>query len=814
MAKAFPRLSLLVEEDPLPHLTASNGIAVLPSSASHGAFVAVAAHGVTSAASVAGTFDLGRPRTSSCPPIFTLHVYTLGTSSVQATGAASNATPQAPEMMLVHTIPILHDDVRCTHSLSTAQHGMVSKAAGGSQCTAPASGSAETVTLAETAWTGALFFSPRSTETVSPTAPSPSEVQQIAWVGLTVLAVMTRQRQLLLVRSGLAENVSSSSSEGEADAQFAAREEPHGSNQDASAVCALFARVEDFCAVTISDKSASGGEGSSSASVIIVAGLTCVSGVVCCDVAANTTQKVASLQPPQATPPPLLKEHKWNIGPFNHVAATALADSKVCICATSLSGSVEVYTWAVSHAGRGAVPVCVHRVLMAPGHFFYGIAVSAVAVSGHETTKQATQGISFWVVGGESTVTRSGRTALSDDAAASASSLPALRGPDGCVLEVSQTTQCPGRHQRDKVWHETTSTVNAAPRTWNSLWVSLSNGSPPTADVVARHAAVPRAAESVPSENALSAYEVVSCLRLRAPYFLQTPRIDVSAEDANSACCMPGCALASRYVLLVHTSAKRASGTDDASLSTSTSSSRCADNQEVRWSSAVLSLGNAADAGALDWLAAASSKAGTPPLFSIASVAPAHMAAGEHRDLGTILSQDVHDLILFTPHRLLQLRVSHRCDSAGERLDRLEINVQGTYDVDQPQRIVGVAPLLSPKAPAPLLIFYGSASQIVANGDVDGEDRRSLYGQPMRKPTWAMIADVRASLLRRLTTWSSLATAEAMPQRSSDAHTHRRETELLEAVQAMVEAEGARLRRHVDDRMDRLEVMLQRLLPP
>ncbi|KAG5468793.1 hypothetical protein CUR178_01629 [Leishmania enriettii] len=811
MAKAFPRLSLIVEEDPLPHLTASNGIAVLPSSASHGAFVAVAAHGGASAAPGAGTFDLARPLTPSCSTIFTLLVYTLGTSSVQATGAASNVTPQAPEMMLVHTIPILYDDVRCAHSLSTAQQGVTSKAAGGSQCTVPASGSAETVTLAETAWTGALFLSPRSAETVPPTVPSLSEVQQIAWVGLTVLAVKTRQRQLLLVRSGLTENVSSSSSEDDANAQFAAREEPHGSNEGASAVHALFARVEDFCAVTISGKGASGGEESSSVSVIIVAGLTRVSGVVCCDVAANPTQKEASLQ---ATPLPLLKEHQWNIGPFNHVAATALADSKVCVCATSLSGSVEVYTWAVSHAGRGAVPVCVHRVLMAPGHFFYGIAVSAVALSKHETTKQATQGISFWVVGGECTVTHSGRTALSDDAAASASSLPPLRGPDGCMLQVSPTTQCPGRHQRDKVSHETTSTTNAAPRTWNSLWAALSNGSPPTADVVALHAAVPQAAESVPSDNALSAYEIVSCLRLRAPCFLQTQRRDASADYANSACCMPGCALASRYVLLVHTSEKRASGTDGASLHTSTSSSRCADNQEVAWSSAVLSLGNAAGAAALDWLAAASSKAGTLPLFSIASVAPAHMAAGEHRERGTILLQDMHDLILFTPHRLLQLRVSHRCDSAGERLDRLEISVQGTYDVDRPQRIVGVAPLLSPKAPAPLLIFYGSASQIVANGDVGGEDRQSLYGQPMRKPTWAMIADVRASILRRLAPWSSLATTEAMPQRSSDAHTHRRETELLETLQAMVEAEGARLQRHLDDRMDRLEVLLQRLLPP
>ncbi|KAG5468381.1 hypothetical protein LSCM1_02361 [Leishmania martiniquensis] len=811
MEKAFPRLSLLVEEDPLPHLYASNGIAVLPSTTSHGSFVAVATHGKPSAAAAPGAFDVARYPTSSFSPIISLDVYSLDASSLRPTGTASSATAQAPEMMLVHTIPVFYDDVRCAHSPDTAQRGVVSKINGRSPSTAPATVPAKTTTSTETVGKGAPFFSPQSADMVPPTAPSSLEVQQIAWVGLTALAVKTRQRQLLLVRSGLTKAASSSSSEGEDDAPFAMREKLRGSHQELSAVCTSFARVEDFCVASVTDKSASGVAESWPVSVIIVAGLNCVRGVVCSDAAANRMPKVA---PRQANPSPLWKEHKWTIGPFSHVAATPLADSDVCICATSLSGSVEVYSWRVCRDGGDAVPVCVHQVLMAPDHFFYGVSVSAAMASAHDTVRQTTRGISFWVVGGESTGTRGSRTARGGNGEAHASTLPALRGPDGCVLQVTpqKAAQSSGEHQRDTVSHEAARTVSGVPRILNSLWATSSNGSLPVADVITQNAVVSGAAGSAPWETARSAFEVASCLRLGAPCFLQAQRRGMSKNGDDSARAMPEGALASRYILLIYASANRASGTDGVSSSMSVLSSECSDNQTVGWGSVILSLDNADVAAALDWMAAAPSEAGVPPLFGMASVAPAHMAVGEHRDRSATPLQGTHELLLFTPHRILQLRVSHHRDSADGRISRPVLHVHGTYGVDGPKRIVGVVPLLSLKAPAPLLIFFGSASRVVASGNAGGENARSVYGQPTRTSTWAIVADVRASLLRQLTPWISLATVEAAPERSTNAHAHHREAKRLDTVQELIHAESVRLQRHFDGRMDRLEAMLHDLL--
>ncbi|CAG9582211.1 conserved hypothetical protein [Leishmania major strain Friedlin] len=723
---------------------------------------------------------------------------------------------QAPDMMLVHTVPIFDNDLRCTHSRDPTRSQMVGKRTADSQCTSPATDAAETGVLMEAAWTGKHSLLPPSTGTVQSTTSSLVEVEQVAWVGLRFLAVKTRQRQLLLVRSGLTESSSSPSSEGDDDAQCAALEGPDGRHRDSSAVCASFARVTDFCTASTAGRRTSARTECSPVSVMIVAGLKRVTGVVCCGgagQAADPARKAASPQPSQVNRQPLLKEHTWNIGPFNRVAATARDDVQVYICATSLRGSVEVYAWTVHSTGEDAVPVCVHQVLMSPGHFFYGIAVAAAVAPARETAKQAVQDVSFWVMGGEFAVAQDGRTALSCDAEGTNSALPALRGLDGRVIRVnSKSPERAGKNPSSGASHASLAAGNAAPRTLNSLWVAPSNGSAQASDGIAQHTAVSGGADPAVWGAALSELEAVSSLRIEAPCFLPRERRGALKDDGAYVHTRSGCALTRRYALLVHASAKHASSTNEGALSMPASSPRCVDDaQTVAWSSAVMSLDSADGAAALDWLAGAPTEAGTPPPFGLASVAPTLATDGERRGSSTTVVQHMHGLILFTPRRILQFGVSHRREPTGDSITWLGFEVNGTYEVHRPQRIVGLAPLLSPKAPAPLLFFYGSASSIRTNGGGSGEDTRSLYGQQRRKSTWADVVDIQASLLHRLTTWSSPATAKATLLSSSDVQTHLCESELFEKVQAIVQAEGARIQRHLDDRMDRLEAILQRL---
>nr|CAJ2472199.1 unnamed protein product [Leishmania braziliensis] len=714
-------------------------------------------------------------------------------------------------MMLLHTIPLFNNDLRCTHSRGSARQHMASKRMDDSQCISPATDSAETGTSAEAAWMGTHFFSPRLTKTVPPTASSLLEVEKIAWVGLRFLAVKTRQRQLLLVRSGLTERMSSSNSECDDDSQLATLAETHGGQRDANAVCVSFARVADFCTTTTATKRGNVGKESSPVSVMIVAGLQRVTGVVCCcsaAPAANPAQKLAQPQPSQ------VKEHTWNIGPFNHVASTSLTDSQVYICATSPSGNVEVYTWTVDSAGEDAAPVCVHQVLMALGHSFYGIAVTSAVVPEHETATPATQDISFWVMGGESAVTHTDRTVLGGDAEAETSTLPALRGLHGRVLQVeSQTSQSSGKNQSSNGSHAAAPAFNSAPRTLNSLWAASSSGSPQTAEEAIQGATVSSATAPALAATPPTVFEAVSSLRMQEPCFLPSQRRGALQNGVDSAHPRPCCELTRRYALLVRASATRVIVTDRGSPAISASSPGCVnDEQKVSWSSAVLSLDNADSAAALDWLAEASSEAGTPPSFSIASVAPAHVMEAKRQASSTTIQQHMHSLNIFTPHRILQLSVSHQRDSTDDSIKQLRFEVQGTYDVNRPQRIIGIAPLFSPKAPAPLLLFYGLASRIVTNSDGSDEDTRSVYGQQTRKSTWAVVADVQASLLHELAPWSSSVKAEVTPKRSIDVQEHHCEAELFGKIQAIVQAEGTRLQRHLDERMNRLEAMLQRLL--
>ncbi|KAG5494066.1 hypothetical protein JKF63_01900 [Porcisia hertigi] len=809
MAKAIPRVSVQVEEDPRTHRAASNVIAVLPSSSSHGTFVAVASNGV---APVAGAFSVERPTTSGSSPIVSIAVYMMGTASPSMAEASSIVNMKSPDMMLLHTVSLCSDDLRRTPSPHAARTQMVNNSTRGPECMPRATSPPEPGTLTGAVWAGKNFFSPRVSETAPPTEPSPAEVEQMVWVGLEFLALKMWRGQLLLVRSGLTESVSPSGSDDDDNTQLDAFEELHGNHRDTSAVCTSFARVADFCSTTTSGGSANMEKGSSPMSLMIVAEQSHVTGVVCCNTAAmvsDRAQKAGSRHSRLTKQQPLLKKHTWNIGPFNHVAATPLANPKVCICGTSLSGSVEVYVWAVEGAGGEAVPLCVHQVLMGRGHFFYRIAVAVAAVSPNETANQAPRDISFWVVGSESAVIQNVQEECNCDAEAKTSTLPALRGLDGRVLEVNpKDSQVSRGHQSSNAPHVPAPVINAAPRTLNALWEAQSNRTPQTAGGVSKHAAVSSAADQTLLED------VYSLRVTEAPCFL-LPQKDVLLKvDVDPTDTMPDCKLTHRYALLVHVSAKCVRGSEEDTLRPSNDSAleSVAAEEKVACSSAILSLDNTDGASALGWLAAVSSEGGTSPLFSVSHDAPKDVSdEARQASIATVVSS-MHYLTFSTPHRILQLCVSHRRDPADDSVKQLRFKVHGTFEISRPQRIVGIAPLVSPGATPQLLLLYGSASSAMGNNDHRSKDAQNVYGRSTRKSTWMVVENLHASILHKLTPWDPLVMAGTKSKGCSDEKKQLCEAELVEKIHAIVEAEGARIQGHLDSRMNRLEAMLERLL--
>ncbi|KAK7196256.1 hypothetical protein NESM_000561300 [Novymonas esmeraldas] len=774
MAKSLPRLSALAEAYPPPYHPPPNSMAVLPPSASQGAFTAIALQTLSPAGQ----------------PIVSINIYALSCPPFHEARAASpSADARAPDMMLLHTVPLRAADL-CNTRTAGASRQRTTPAEDGTQA-------------------GADIEAPCSHGAASPlttTTESNLTVEEVAWVGPELLAVKTRARQLLLLRSGLSSGTAQSSEEEEEpeeeeeEARLLGVPEPlrrSSREEERNSLCALYERVSDFCTVTVA--TAASDSTRPPVSVLIVAGLQWVTGVVVGESvgrdAAAAAAAVAAAAIPKASQPrpfqqqrrrhPWVREHTWKIGAVKQLAAAPASEvaQQVCFCATSHDGSVEVYTWVVDHGERVPPPVCVHRVLLGPGHVFCGVAAVEAAAA-------ATTPLSFWVLGGESAAAvQRAAVATADSNDAGPSLLPTLRGPDGRVLEVH--ARATDELKERQITGGAAAAATATPRVLNSLWMTASTNRGPT---MADPAAV---------APALSVLETVPSLRLCWPSFLSTQTRDACDGSAGLGDVPSGAGLVRRYALLLSTAA--------APPTCAQTIGRCA---TAPWCSAVLSLdavGSPA-ADALDWLAAASPKSGAaPPLRLVAATVSESPHSGECTgDREPPAPQREFELVLSTPSRIVQLRIQRR----GSR--DLECRVLGTHALEQPQRLLGVVPLSSASHPAPLLLtLHGSTTSacVAAGGgdDVHGEGDRPVRGHHTRPPEWVLVGDVKATVLRELAPWSSPAAPRGTGTPARDA-----EAALLEKVHALVEAEGARIRRHVDERMDQLELMLQRLLrsPP
>lgn len=756
MAKALPRLAVLLEEGSRPPRAAPNVVAVLPATASHGAFVAVASQAVQRPAPL-GRDDVFASAPAGLSALIQLHMYAFASPS-RAQGEAT----QAPEMMLLHSVDIYEDDLQrlATHD-AVRRPASASSATGTATTKAAAPAAAEAEALVGTAWVGPHFTGAAAARASDASPPAITTVEAVAWVGLEFVAVKTGQRQLLLVSSGLrprsgAAASSSEDDDGDEDDEMAAVQAGlHGKR----AVRTGFARVQDFCTAATTASLASGAR---AASVLVVAGLQRLTGVVCGG-GGGSTSSLGAASPVKERAPPPVTEHAWKLGPFQHVAVSAAAGppSGVVLCAASAGGSVEVYTWCVGVAHRATPPVCVHQVLMTAGvHVFYGVAVSAAVTSNrHE--------ICFWVLGGE-------RADVGDAEAAGGpgeggdggAGLPVLRGIDGHVLQVQPASPSAAKPTRGGAPGDELASAAAGPRVLNALWSPASSST-----------ATPTGNLALPAQSVLQASP---SFRLGVPPFL-------CATDHGEATAAPrGQLLRTRFVLVV-----RSTG----------------EGLRPHWSSAVLPLQSPNCTAALAWL-------GATPSSAAAGVPPWTLLNGA-------VTRDEHELTLRTAGRVLRLGVRHTASLAAAETDwSLEVRVQGTHEVTDGHRLVGLATVPGCGEATPLLLLHGAATPVPTTEPRDKSDAvSSVYGQPLHKSSWALATDLRAVLVNQLQPWTPVRkSSDASPPRSSDGGgvsgglaAPLSEGDVLAKVEALVAAEGARLQRHLDERLNRLEALLQRL---
>lgn len=830
--KSLPRLSVAMEDNPL-HETASNVVAVLPAStsSSRGTYVAVAAHlshqaaspikdDINSKSGSGGALrmaDVFQTHQRSVPP------YSRGATAAPEVGGAStavhapilqlclfilnvpqrsqfgSATSLAPDMMLIHTVTLTCEDLR----LGPPQQQQFSQSL---------SPSTTTELEAETKKRKRgpdLSIGVSSNATLSPEA---AVVEQVAWVGVHFLAIKTRKRQLLLVRSGLVESVGDSSSD---EPSSNAGE---GTDSLSSPVCRAFHRVADFCAVTFSRFSSD----CVGASALLVAGTQHVSAVVVGDGGGSVDGDAPAQQSLTTRAAVSMREQTWKIGPFSSIRAAATARTaspvEVYFCGTSATHSIEVYGWSPNDA---APPVCVHHVLMTPGHFFYGVSVTVSAAP----TESQGNAMDFWVVGAASTDnkevegTRSGSgdgataglvNETADEGALSRpASLPLLRGLDGNYFQVELSqSKSPGKGVEEAQNAPLPSTEH---RTLNSVWQSCSrrHGRSGSGDemhhfsdpVVVHAGGASSASSAATATTSLDHLESVVSLRIGAPRFLASS----SHPSSGSTSSQPS--PTHRYLLHLHAVVESGADERQAMERASVHTARHS------WRSEVLSLDTAECSAALCWLAEdVDDAAARPPSWKLDPTVISIESPNAGIDASAGASRSVrHELILHTARRVLGLYVERSSSQASMTATASGLYVRGTHALSPSERVIGVRPLQSfttgPPRPFFLLLFSGQGQTLA---DHDGAEEQqphkklTVYGQAKAKTIWTTVKNVEASLLLSLTPWND----STVGTRNSSGGG----AELMAAVKAMVEAEGTRLQRHFDARMDRLDALLGQLI--
>lgn len=227
----------------------------------------------------------------------------------------------------------------------------------------------------------------------------------------------------------------------------------------------------------------------------------------------------------------------------------------------------------------------------------------------------------------------------------------------------------------------------------------------------------------------------------------------------------------------------------------------------------MLSLDTAECSAALCWLAEdVDDAAARPPSWKLDPTVISIESPNAGIDASAGASRSVrHELILHTARRVLGLYVERSSSQASMTATVSGLYVRGTHALSPSERVVGVRPLQSfttgPPRPFFLLLFSGQGQTLA---DHDGAEEQqphkklTVYGQAKAKTIWTTVKNVEASLLLSLTPWND----STVGTRNSSGGG----AELMAAVKAMVEAEGTRLQRHFDARMDRLDALLGQLI--
>ncbi|KPA82425.1 hypothetical protein ABB37_03496 [Leptomonas pyrrhocoris] len=789
---SLSRLSVVTEERSL-HETAPNVVALLPVStrSPSSTYVAVAAHPDSDGSSpAAGCRGAGGGGALEGADLLSLHKSTLQdlinnvkAPTLRAVNAVHRPVLQlclynlnlsygtrskdlaalAPDMMLIQTVDLTCEDLRLAPSQQAALKAEEKRESG----------------------SPAAVLSPEAVV-----------VEQLAWVGVRFVALKTRQRQLLLVQTGLSTRIGDASADDVSsdEEEWAAAVDP----PTASPVRRVFRYIADFCSATLSTPP----QPSVETSVLIVAETQHVSAVVCETVSDTTARSPVSL-----------REYTWKVGPFNHISAAPAPSARdpaaLCLCGSAASNSIEVYKWSLNSV---APPVCVHHVLLTAGHFFYGASVTA-----HDGVPLQGRSIDFWVVGAaavdlghpSSTVAVNGGAMLPTLFESSPAPLPSLRGLDGHYFQVEPSAPAPQKEPRELPNLPMPSTEH---RTLNSVWQGSpvprgqrkSDGEPHDTQLSSP------AGCAAASTTSLTQLEAMVSLRISAPHFL--PPGSRRRSDGTAQSPAPSTVAMQRYLLHIHCPVHTCSEEKDATCCSETDPPTA--TSRPGWSSKLLSLDTAECAAALRWLAedddAAEQRRTEEDVPSWKLDPAASLVQFPSGSTNAATAALTHELTLHTARRVLKLSVDSFPSSASRRATGSfprAVHVRGTHELLSPEQVVGwgAAPQVRGASP-PLLLLSGYGHTM--DDDSSGEGRQvTLYGQTRVKTTWTTITRIQASLLVSLSPWKS-GKADAIEEGKTAQVDNEK---LLASVRSMVAAEGSRLQRHFDERMDRLEAVLGRL---
>lgn len=596
--------------------------------------------------------------------------------------------------------------------------------------------------------------------------------EKVSWAGPSVIALQTAKRNLFILQSGLSVDHLDSDSDDE------------GEVTSADAVLRCYDHVHDFSTVYMSGAAPA----PMHAITATPTSTTISSAVVCCRPQGLTIATVRRRTQAESTEegneiqnstgisfPLVVEEYIWKALQFQHVATLPTFDvalpgrTALIFCGTSANSCIGLYSWAV---GDSSVPTCMRSVMMGPLNWLYGISPALQS----PTSLDATSSCGFVICGAFATGNASNEEVRGSE---DSSDLMVLRGIDGQPLSLATPS---ARHPA-----ETKRGEWSMSRVLNDAYLApeMSQSSSKATTSTTASVAVP------------------SFLKIWAPAFLH--------HGSRS----PPAGL-QRYLLVLQNEAAAPPDMEMCSL-TSTSS----------WSLRHISLETPQARKALDWLVEkddADTRPFTPwGIFSSYREQPSSASS-----LPETMKVPQLEVVLYTSRRMIALGwPATTVDGITPTRRLADAVAQGCVQLSNTNdELVGVAPLVSSVSSprheyselqgsrsVPCVLLAGSPCCYASKEAEQHAGRR-------RPPTLPFMTELKATKLLEL---EPLALTNGGGDTADDGGNgdvaqieisarKRCDTLLLQGVREVVQQECQKVASHLAQRMDRLEMLLTRVL--